>query len=162
MKINTDSIRSDFEEVDPKHKGLLRPLPFRTVSKFADKYLYDLHDPDYLRTKFEDRKFHYKKEDFVVSDKQYFEELIHEMDMTKYNGLKRFKEAVQHGWSFEQCSSNGLVPIQYYHNYKNLYEDIMKTRFKKTPEGMLDTFTGEYLDKDFHNEKDTVSQDLSF
>ena len=163
VKINTDTyLRVELEEIDPNKKEMIRPLPFRPVSKFADKYLYDLHDENYLRSKFEERKYHYKKEDFVVSDEQYFNELIHEIDYSKYTGVLKFKEAVKRGWSFEDCSANGLVPIQYYHNYKNLYQDILKTRFKKTPEGMLDTFTGEYLDKDFHNEKDTVSSDLSF
>lgn len=38
MKINTDSLRKDMEEVDPNSKGMIRPLPFRPVSKFADKY----------------------------------------------------------------------------------------------------------------------------
>ena len=162
MKINTDSLRKDMEEVDPNSKGMIRPLPFRPVSKFADKYLYDLHDENYLRSKFEYRKYRYTKEDFIVSDEQYFNELIHEIDYSKYTGVLKFKEAVKRGWSFEECSSNGLVPIQYYHNYKNLYEDIIKTRYSKTSEGILDTFTGEYLDPDFHEDRKDTKQQLSF
>lgn len=152
-RLNTDKLRDEFDEIDPNNSLPIRISPFRVVGKFADKYLYDLHDKDYLLSKGTFRKYHYKHSDFKCSDEAYFNELVNEIDYSKFKGLDRFKKAIMTGMSFDMAVVNGLVPPQQFSGYKNIYECLKNTRLQMIDGQLHDTWTGEIIDSDFKTEK---------
>ena len=111
-KVDTDQVREELLEVDLSEP--LKPLgcmPCKS-SKFADWYLYSLHDAGYLASKGQTRRYHYQKGDFVVSDADYFNEEIHTIDHTKYNRFNELKRAIDEGRSFADVLASGIVPLQ--------------------------------------------------
>ena len=102
-------------------------------SKFADWFLYVLHDSDYLATKCESCKFHYEKQEIVVSDYDYFNELIHRCDFSKYKSFAKFRDMIQSGVGFRELFSNGFIPIQQIVQYKKAYNLLKFGNMDYTP-----------------------------
>lgn len=153
-KIDTDQVRTELLEVDISNP-LAKPLgcmPCKS-SKFADWYLYTLHDRIYLASKGQSRKFHYTKSDFIVSDGDYFNEEIHTIDHTKYNRLNELKRAVDGGYSFAEVLASGIVPVQQTYAYEKAYNILSRQstyRDGRTgheePFVSVDKDTGEFLE----------------
>lgn len=121
-------------------------------SKFSDWYLYGIHDIDYLATKCESRKYHYNKEDFVVADYDYFNELIHSCDFSKYKAFSKFRESVKSGVSFKELFEKGFIPVQQIRQYERAYylmknKDEENTTYRSYHSGheFIDTVTGEIV-----------------
>lgn len=93
-------------------------------SKFVDWYLYSIHDPDYLLSKGETRKYTYTDDDFVMSDKDYFLELKHTCDFNQYKQFSRFRDLVASGVEFDELLYNGFIPIHRVYQYEKAYRDI--------------------------------------
>lgn len=120
--IDTFELSDFLKEVDVVNP-LLPPLGtiFWKHSKFVDWYLYSLHDIDYLASKGESRMYHYIKSEFVVSDSDYFNELIHSCDFSQYTKHKKLREAVQSDVSFRDLFANGFIPVQQIGQYSLAY-----------------------------------------
>ena len=74
--IDTNQLREELKENDVNNP--LKPLgcmPFQS-SKFADWYLYVVHDSSYLSSKGQARKYHYKDDDIIRSDNAVFNPLF--------------------------------------------------------------------------------------
>ncbi len=114
---------SDFLKEIDVFNPLLPPLGtiFWKHSKFVDWYLYALHDIDYLASKGESRMYHYSKSEFVVSEYDYFNELIHSCDFSQYTKHKKLREAVQTDVSFRDLFANGFIPVQQIGQYSMAY-----------------------------------------
>lgn len=122
-KVDTDQVRNELIEVDianPLNKPL-GCMPTKS-SKFADWYLYGLHDTLYLASKGQTRKYHYTREEFIVSDIDYFNEEIHTIDHTKYNRFQELKHAVEQGKSFADVLGTGIVPLQQTYAWERAYD----------------------------------------
>lgn len=120
--VDTFRINERLSELDITNPNLPPLGCIRWVhSKFADWYLYALHDRDYLATKQEERKYHYDKSDIVVSDSDYFNELIHTCDFSKYKMFAKFRDSVASGVSFKTLFSNGFIPVQQIIQWKKAY-----------------------------------------
>ncbi len=120
--VDTFRINDRLSELDITNSNLPPLGCIRWVhSKFADWYLYALHDRDYLATKQEERKFHYEKSDIIVSDSDYFNELIHTCDFSKYKTFAKFRDSVASGVSFKQLFSNGFIPVQQIIQWKKAF-----------------------------------------
>lgn len=124
--IDTFSLQNQLKEVDLDHPDLppLGCIMFRH-SKFADWYLYCQHDRDYLSMRGEVKEFIYSKDDFVVSDRDYFNELIHTSDFSKFKIFQKLRDAVSADVSFKELVSNGFVPVPQIVQYRMAY-NIMK------------------------------------
>lgn len=124
--IDTFSLQNQLKEIDLDHPDLppLGCIMFRH-SKFADWYLYCQHDRDYLSMRGECKEFIYTKDDFVVSDKDYFNELIHTSDFSKFKIFQKLRDAVSADVSFKDLVSNGFVPVPQIVQYRMAY-NIMK------------------------------------
>lgn len=122
--INTDEIIDILVELDPKNPTKpFRCMPFLS-SKFDDWYLYIIHDKDYLASKGQSRKYFYNKDEVVVSDSDYFNELIHRMDLSHLSRVKALRNAVESGIPFEDMVVKGQIPVQQIYAYKQTYELI--------------------------------------
>ena len=143
-QINTDEVLLDIlVEYDPAHPE--KPLGCVGVksSKFYDWYMYSIHDVDYLSSKGQSRKYHYRREEVACSDTDYLNEEIHQMDMSKLSKVKALNEAVRNGVPFEELLMRGQTPVQQVYAFQKTY-------------GMLQTYT-------FRNGRDThqnVEEDI--
>lgn len=124
--VDTFSINSRLQQVDIQNpdKPPLGCMPWKH-SKFGDWYMYCLHDKDYLATQCQERKYHYAKDEFVVSNWDYFNELIHTSDLVKYKSFAKFRELVNSGVNFRELFSNGFIPVQQIVQYKKAF-NLMK------------------------------------
>lgn len=80
-------------------------------SKFADWFLYASHDSAYLLTKGQKREYHYTTSDFATSHEDYFHELVHTIDRTKYYRQVEILEKMKTGSSLEDLVRTGQIPI---------------------------------------------------
>lgn len=123
-KINTDQLRDELEFLDKDNPTKpIRSLPF-TTSKFSDWYLYCLHDQGYLMSKQQARKYHYKKEEFIVSDEDYLNELIHQIDFTRFRTQSIVAENARNGVPFADIVDQGIIPVPLINQYQKLYEVV--------------------------------------
>lgn len=120
--VDTFALSDILEEIDFTNPSM---PPLGTIfwkhSKFVDWYLYALHDIDYLASKGESRMYHYNKSEFVVSEYDYFNELIHSCDFSQYTKHKKLREAVQSDISFRDLFANGFIPVQQIGQYSLAY-----------------------------------------
>ena len=121
-RVDTEQIRNYLTEIDPSMplEKPLKCLPCKS-SKFADWYLYGLHDVRYLASKGQSRKYHYTQQEFIVSDNDFFVEEVHTIDMSKLNRLDALVNAVDNNVPFELLVRNGVVPLQQYVGYERAY-----------------------------------------
>lgn len=124
-QIDTDSLRDRFVEVDVTN---LTAKPRKTLnfrpSKFADWYLYALHDSTYLDLKGQARKYHYTREDVFTSDEDELTEEIHMMDLSKLNRTLILRTAAESGVPFAELVARGQIPIQQTPAYKLAYDTV--------------------------------------
>ena len=123
-KLDTDQLREELEFLDPKNPTqLIRSMPFQN-SKFGDWYLYSLHDSAYLASKMQSRKYHYKKDEIHTSDSDFLNELIHQIDFTKFKTQKMVTDLARDGVPFGEIVAQGIVPVPLINQYSKLYEVI--------------------------------------
>lgn len=147
--IDTNQLKEELKEIDNSNP-LNIPLgcmPFRS-SKFDDWYLYVVHDPGYLISKGQARKYHYSQEEIVCSDRDYLNELVHTIDWSKINQLGKVIEAAKTGdMSFEHfIASSGLSLYQFGAAEKvwGMFNRTMRNG-KETHTPIIDDDTGEII-----------------
>lgn len=71
-RIDVNSLRDSFKELDWRNINgkPLGVMPFR-ASKIDDWVLYCLHDEAYLRSKLEERRYHYSRDDIIACDEDW-------------------------------------------------------------------------------------------
>lgn len=122
-------------------------------SKFDDWYLYSLHDVRYLASKGQSRKYHYKPEEVISSDKDYLSELVHQIDYSKLYRLDSVQRAVAAGVPFTELVANGVVPIQQINQYEKAYSLIRENtlersgRLSHTPKSFITDQNGEIYEE---------------
>ena len=107
----------DLANPDMPPLGIIKCVP----SKFADWYMYALHDVDYLASKMETRKYHYETEELISSDVDTLREFIHTSDMSIWLKFRKFRDMVFAGVTFRELVKNGFVPIQQIKQYEYAY-----------------------------------------
>lgn len=107
---------------------------FCQSSKFADWYLYALHDTAYLLSKMQDREYHYTDADLHVSDEDIFVELKHQIDYSKLGNKKTVDvyNRLKSGDSLDDLIAIGVIPVQQLNNYKWLESIARDTVFRST------------------------------
>lgn len=148
-QINTDEVLLDIlVEYDPAHPE--KPLGCVGVksSKFYDWYMYSIHDVDYLSSKGQSRKYHYRREEVACSDTDYLNEEIHQMDMSKLSKVKALNEAVRNGVPFEELLMRGQIPVQQVYAFQKTYGMLQTYTIRngRDTHQNVDEDTGEILD----------------
>lgn len=108
--VQTDDIRIEFRQVVPNQDGLLGCLPFKS-SNFGNWYLYSLHDPAYLASKGQSRKYHYKHEQFITNDPDNLTFLARSIDMINISPYQAIIDAQGQGLTFAEYFARGTVPL---------------------------------------------------
>ena len=123
--IQTDDVRQELKEFDPQNPDKPRGCLIMRSSKFGNWYLYALHDPDYLASKGECRKFRYKREDIRASDNDVLNELIYEIDVVgELGAFKGMSDAKKRGMTFQEYFNLGRVAPQQVRAYQAAWEMI--------------------------------------
>lgn len=127
-RVDTNQVLDYLLEHDPKHPD----KPFKCIqphsSKFADWYLYALHDATYLASKGQARKYHYTIADVHTSDSDYLLEEVHTIDFAKLNRFAALRDAALQGVPFEKLLMGGGIPIQQTYAYKQAYDLMANCR----------------------------------
>lgn len=147
-RVDTDQLLDYLLELDPKKPD--KPLKCMRPhsSKFADWYLYALHDSSYLASKGQSRKYHYNIDDIATCDRDYLLEEVHTIDFAKLNRFNYLRDAALSGQSFESLLMSGSIPVQQtyaYHQAYNLMSNFVTNRNDRTGHEGVDPDTGELL-----------------
>lgn len=120
--IDTQRIEKALQEIDITNITA-KPLGaiFPQSSKFADWYLYGLHDKKYLASKGQKREFAYNDNAFKVSCQDTFQELKNLIDYTEINRLSDIFEKAENGESLESIIKTTNIPLQLIGQVKQLY-----------------------------------------
>lgn len=120
------------ECIEPCNQLLpLRSMPCRT-SVFDHWYMYTTHNEAYLKFMgLGERKFHYDRTDYVVSDPDYFNFLIRSIDVLKTSWYCAMLDSIKNGESFDQFFARGGVPVQQCKNYEHAYQLLTAYEFRK-------------------------------
>lgn len=110
--IDTRQFQDYLYEIDSNNPlkpplGCIVPRP----SKWADWYFYALHDVAYLASKGQTRQYHYQKEEIKVSCNDYFAQLVHTIDYSKYALTARLLEQLKNGITAEYLITSGQIPL---------------------------------------------------
>lgn len=146
-RLQTADLKEEFNEYDPTHPDKpLSCMSFRN-SKFGDWYLYGLHDPQYLKAKDLEKKFHYSHDDVVSSDEDELRCRVYEVDMADITPIKRLSVAVESGKTFAEAVSAGLVPIPQINQYNQAWQCLIASLPPKNePHAIIRTNRGEIVD----------------
>lgn len=154
--VDTDKVLKLLEEYDPSNPTLpLRCRPPHKTNVFGDWYLYNKHDPKYLKAHGQqERKYQYRREDFVTSDDDELDDLIHQIDYSKMYGNLTFLEELDKGKSVVQLVREGIVPIQQYGQHAKFAYDMVDQALGRTFRGdrathtpLYDPTTGEIMEQ---------------
>lgn len=107
---NTNQFRSELTEFIKGESLPRRCMPCQS-SKFQDWFLYSIHDPSYLASKGQARKFHYQPSEIITSDRGWMDEQIHQIDWSKINPLGEIIRAAESGIEFDEFLKAYPLPI---------------------------------------------------
>lgn len=119
-QIQTVELGLEFWEYPTPDAAPLKCIEWKT-SKWADWYLYGLHDTYYLASKNQSRKYHYVSEEMVFSDEDEFIYYVKSIDMLELSPYKALRDAVTSGISFEEYFCRGCIPINQIEHYQIAY-----------------------------------------
>ena len=150
-RVDTDQVLDYLLELDPLNPTLpLKCLRPRS-SKFADWYLYAIHDTAYLASKGQARKYHYSIADIVSADSDYLLEEVHTIDFAKLNRFASLRDAAVSGTPFEELLMGGSIPIQQTYAYRQAYELMSHYKLDRgdntTHTPLCDPMTGEIIEQ---------------
>lgn len=150
--LQTDDLKADLRELDPQRPDKpLGCLTF-TFSKFGDWYMYALHDPRYLASKGQERKFHYQHDDIASSDEDDLLCKARMIDMLSLSPYADMQDAIRHGLSWDQYFARGRVPIPQIRQFQEAWSSLTRhvNGGSKTErngrEGHLNELTGEWVE----------------
>lgn len=155
--LQTDDLTKEFLQPDPANNGKYVTCPRWVSSKFADWYLYGIHDKAYLASKGQTRQYHYRLTDVQAFDQDALEECVREIDLTSLTAVKRMLDAQQAGITFAQFFRTGGVPVNAVKAFQEAWNLLYSTgtyrngRAEPTeateapPEG-VDPVTGEFTE----------------
>lgn len=116
------------ELIEPDMTKLDKPrkcLAFRTSKNFADWYLYAIHDPAYLASKGESRRYNYTRESIQASDDDELNRRIHEINLLEKSPYAKLMAYAQDGLTWQEVFTRGAVPIQQINQWKEAYRLIL-------------------------------------
>lgn len=114
-RLDTGELKEMLKEVDLQNPDHPLGVTVFCNSKVDDWILYNMHYKPYLDAKLLDRKYHYKMEDFVVSDDASFHEFFyHAMNESEFMKERKLWKLVTNGnLKASNAVIQGSVPISH-------------------------------------------------
>ena len=118
-RLDTVHLDDHFCEVDPTNELPLKCMDWHKTSSVPDWFLYGVHDPVYVKLKYkEDKKYHYKKSDFVYSDKAIFENWWYKSyHVFDFWSSEKYKKFIEEGWTAKDIIKGGYVEFKDMSNF---------------------------------------------
>lgn len=132
--IQTMNLQKEFNELDPKNPK--NPLTvtadwhYCQKGHFGDAFLYDLHDPQYLKHKGITRQYSYTINDIVCSDQNTLERMVSFIDLGQMYRLENIFAAAEMGISYKQAMARGIFGDNPY-RYANMYRAILEDHYRE-------------------------------
>lgn len=133
-RMQTEALRHMLQEFDPQNPQHPRGcLPFQTtpMKHFGEWYLYSLHDATYLKYKGLTRKYHYKPDDIVTSDRDALNWYVRQIDLSVVTPIESMKNAIGMGMRFDEYFMLGKIPIQQLRPYQQAWDIATRQLFGK-------------------------------
>lgn len=145
--LQTDDLKEKFIEFDPDNPDLPRKTLLFVSSKFADAYLYFLHDKRYLALKGQTRRFHYTHEELITSDPDELLCSARSIDMISLSPYADMEDAQKQGITFNEYFRRGTIPLPqlllYQRAWDLLLQEYTYRNGKNNHEIEIDEITGE-------------------
>lgn len=125
--LQTDDLRNDLKEYDPEHPAKPRGTLTFGSSKFADWYLYGLHDRRYLAMKGQSRRFHYSHEEIISSDADDLLCKARSIDLLSLSPYADMQDAKNAGFTFQEYFNRGTVPIAQIRQFSQAWDLLSST-----------------------------------
>lgn len=109
--LQTDDLREALKEFDPEKPEKPRGCLTWHSSKFADWYLYSLHDRGYLATKGQTRRYHYTADKVIASDPDDLTCKARTIDLLAVSPYATMMDAQRQGLTWAEFFRRGIVPI---------------------------------------------------
>lgn len=127
--VDTDEVLASFLEPDPAHPDKpLKCLSARSSKKFADWYLYAIHDSAYLLSKGQSRHYTYSSDDMLSSDPDDLHRFICEINMLDQSPYARMVSAMHEGITFGDYFRRGSVPIPQIRQFEYAWDMLCSGR----------------------------------
>ncbi len=125
--LQTEDLGEHFIEFDATMPDKPKKCLLFRSSKFADWYLYGLHDTAYLASKGQTRRYKYEHSDFITSDTDELYRASKMIDKRTLTPWIDLAEAVEDGLTFSEYFQNSGQPIQqinaFYKAFELLYQN---------------------------------------
>lgn len=120
---NNDFLDDCFLEHDSSSDLFLRCMPWRKTNVLSEWLLYSCHHKKYLEYKHLNKKYHYSFDDFVVSDREVFENDVDSAlewldSVYKPKPFEVVSSYIVSGKTFADMLLDGVVPIQQIKSYE--------------------------------------------
>lgn len=153
--IQTDDLKEELKEFDPKHPDKPRGcISFRS-SKFDPWYLYALHDKKYLASKGMSRRFHYQHEDIITSDEDDLTFKARSIDMLSLSPYADMEDAQNQGLTWAQYFARGTVPLPQVALFEKAWYMLLTARTERAGRANhpmdIDDETGEVIESPMDN-----------
>lgn len=122
--LQTDDLKHELKEFDPKFPDKPLGCISWNSSKFADWYLYALHDKRYLAMKGQSRRYHYKHEDFVTSDPDDLLAKARSIDLLSLSPYADMMDAIENGVTWTEYFARGTVPLPQVRNFQLAFQAL--------------------------------------
>lgn len=109
--LQTDDLKNEFLEFDPKHPDKPKGVISWCQSKFDHWYLYALHDSGYLASKGQSRKFTYSHSEIRTSDDDDLLARSRMIDLVGLSPYRSMMDAINNGLTWPEYFRRGTVPL---------------------------------------------------
>lgn len=120
--LQTEDLGEHFIEFDATMPDKPKKCLLFRSSKFADWYLYGLHDTAYLASKGQTRRYKYEHGDFITSDTDELYRASKMIDKRMLTPWIDLAEAVEDGLTFSEYFQNSGQPIQQINAFYKAFE----------------------------------------
>lgn len=125
--LQTEDLSEHFIEFDASMPDKPKKCLLFRSSKFADWYMYSLHDIAYLASKGQTRVYKYEHSDFITSDADELYRASKMIDKRMLTPWIELAEAVQDGLTFAEYFQNSGQPIQQINAFSKAFDLLLYT-----------------------------------
>lgn len=126
--LQTDDLKKELNEFDSTNPTKPKGCITWNSSKFADWYLYALHDSKYLAMKGQSRKFQYSATDMLSSDLDDLTFKVRSIDLIALSPFSAMEDAIDQGLTFQEYFRRGTTPIPLVSQYQKAWEMLCSTQ----------------------------------
>ena len=148
--LQSDDLKAELKEFDPEHPDKPKGCLTFGLSKYADWYLYAIHDKRYLASKGESRRYHYSHDDVWSSDPDDLLFKTRTIDLLSLSPYEDIIDAQKQGLTWSEYFRRGTVPLPQIMLFQRAWE-LLQQPFtdrggRSGHPDHIDPVTGEILD----------------